>query len=1216
MRGGRPTPYKRPGVAGSSRALVAVDRRVPVPRPGEVRLKAVRLLGRLCLRTFIVIAVVAAAGFAALQARLSHSPISMSFLVPPIENAVNRNLPDLHFDIGDAVLRRSAGGWGVEFRLANVRLLDGTNSPVVESPFASASVSAQALLSGNFAAGHIDLIGPRLYLHYSDERGLALSFTDPQDSKGDLESGNPASTQSPAVSAGRVQQGAQQADSEEASQGVIREARGRAVSLTKAMSDVFSKIRRGQSAYLTSFGIKDALVYFDQGEQIASWAVPDARIDMRHDGQDSAVEGNVTVQSPNEAFALKFRAQQNRRTGQLDLSLLVDDIIPSAFSGDFPNLRLPSILHMPVSLSAQMTLGGNGDILSANVQAALKKGEFFAPWEKVFPAVIDQGYLEASYSREQGLIQLSEAEIGWGGSRIKLSGLLQRQRETGIWAFLFSTDEIMLGAEQFGLPVIPLDRMEAQGHFDPGRGAVTLDRFFVQAADAHIVLAGSVAQGKKSPAIRLSGQISPMPIAFFKLIWPKFIAHGAWNWIGYRVPSGRITDGTVNIDIPADLLAELPRGANLPSEAVDFRLALEDMTVHYIEGLPPMKIAKAEARVAGQRFFLNAPEAKVTAPSGEIVSFSDGQFIVGDLRPQTPNGEVHFKSDASASAVLSLLNHPNLGYVSALNMPIPEIGGEVESTFSIGMPLVRDLKFAAMKLNGRSQIAGIQATNLPGDVEISGGSVNFNVSEKALEAQGEVRMNGMPVLIGWQRIFDAPSERQPPLRLRTVIDGKIRKQLGLDLDHLIQGAAGAELTVDFGGTPSPKLHFEFNLAETDLIVASLGWRKPPGRRAVLSFDLVPLEGGAMEVQNVNLRGDELNVQGALRINEQKQPVAFDFPVVDLNPETKLQINGQLGAKNIWKVGVKGRSYDGRRFFRSLFSAGQLVENQPNLPEKTPGVDITVDLDTVIGFFDTELKNVNVTAQRRNNELSALELHGLLNGNRPLAARIQSGKGQARQILAEATDAGAAFRLVGFYPSARGGELSLRVDLDGQGSTQKSGLLYVRNFSVANDQVVEEVLSGPGQQARAQARQAQQSDQLRFDRMRVPFSVGQGRFILHDAAINGPVLGATMRGAIDFKQERINVSGTYVPLYGINGALGAFPIIGELLVSRSGEGLFGITFAVKGPTSKPDVLVNPMSMVAPGFLRQLFEFDQNETGAGAPGRPGDGRSSSLPQPPTR
>jgi hypothetical protein len=183
--------------------------------------------------------------------------------------------------------------------------------------------------------------------------------------------------------------------------------------------------------------------------------------------------------------------------------------------------------------------------------------------------------------------------------------------------------------------------------------------------------------------------------------------------------------------------------------------------------------------------------------------------------------------------------------------------------------------------------------------------------------------------------------------------------------------------------------------------------------------------------------------------------------------------------------------------------------------------------------------------------------------------------------------------VGFYPSVRGGDVSLKVDLDGKGATQKSGMLYASNFTIADDQVVDEVLASAKKQRGPQRASQQAYQRLQFDRMRVPFSVGDGRFVLQDAAINGPVLGATMRGTIDFNSERINLSGTYVPFYGLNGALGLVPILGDLLISRDGEGLFGITFAVKGPTSRPDVLVNPMSMVAPGFLRQLFEFDQTE-----------------------
>jgi hypothetical protein len=109
-------------------------------------------------------------------------------------------------------------------------------------------------------------------------------------------------------------------------------------------------------------------------------------------------------------------------------------------------------------------------------------------------------------------------------------------------------------------------------------------------------------------------------------------------------------------------------------------------------------------------------------------------------------------------------------------------------------------------------------------------------------------------------------------------------------------------------------------------------------------------------------------------------------------------------------------------------------------------------------------------------------------------------------------------------------------------------------------------------------------------MLVPFSITQSQFQLHDAAINGPVIGATIRGRIDFARETLALSGTYVPLYGFNAVLGVVPVLGELLKGRENEGVFGITFAVQGRTTNPDVIVNPVSMLAPGFLRQIFEFE--------------------------
>ena len=90
-------------------------------------------------------------------------------------------------------------------------------------------------------------------------------------------------------------------------------------------------------------------------------------------------------------------------------------------------------------------------------------------------------------------------------------------------------------------------------------------------------------------------------------------------------------------------------------------------------------------------------------------------------------------------------------------------------------------------------------------------------------------------------------------------------------------------------------------------------------------------------------------------------------------------------------------------------------------------------------------------------------------------------------------------------------------------------------------------------------------------------------------MNGPMLGATMRGTVDFKGQMVELGGTYVPLYGLNSALGAIPILGRVLVGRQGEGVVGITFAIKGKLDDPSVLVNPMSVMTPGIFRQIFEF---------------------------
>jgi len=110
-------------------------------------------------------------------------------------------------------------------------------------------------------------------------------------------------------------------------------------------------------------------------------------------------------------------------------------------------------------------------------------------------------------------------------------------------------------------------------------------------------------------------------------------------------------------------------------------------------------------------------------------------------------------------------------------------------------------------------------------------------------------------------------------------------------------------------------------------------------------------------------------------------------------------------------------------------------------------------------------------------------------------------------------------------------------------------------------------------------------------------------VLREARASGPALGVTVSGLIDLENEELDLNGVVVPAYGINSILGAVPVIGDIFVSRRGEGIFALTYSVDGPFAETRVFVNPLSALAPGFLRRLFE--PVNTAEARPGADGEG-----------
>jgi hypothetical protein len=103
-----------------------------------------------------------------------------------------------------------------------------------------------------------------------------------------------------------------------------------------------------------------------------------------------------------------------------------------------------------------------------------------------------------------------------------------------------------------------------------------------------------------------------------------------------------------------------------------------------------------------------------------------------------------------------------------------------------------------------------------------------------------------------------------------------------------------------------------------------------------------------------------------------------------------------------------------------------------------------------------------------------------------------------------------------------------------------------------------------------------------------------------------VLGGTIDGLLDYARDEVHLRGTLIPLYGANNLLGQLPVVG-LFLGGEKEGLVGVTYEVVGKPGTPILHVNPLSALAPGLLRKVFEYPANGFSANPP--PDDGGTDS-------
>ena len=129
------------------------------------------------------------------------------------------------------------------------------------------------------------------------------------------------------------------------------------------------------------------------------------------------------------------------------------------------------------------------------------------------------------------------------------------------------------------------------------------------------------------------------------------------------------------------------------------------------------------------------------------------------------------------------------------------------------------------------------------------------------------------------------------------------------------------------------------------------------------------------------------------------------------------------------------------------------------------------------------------------------------------------------------------------------------------------------LTLASLQGIADVLSGEG---------------IRFDEFEMQFKNNKKLMTINEVYAIGPAISVLMDGYIE-KNKLISLRGTLVPATTINKVIGTIPVLGKILVgSKTGEGVFGVSFKVKGPPKNLETTVNPIKTLTPRFITRTLE----------------------------
>ncbi|MEO1452741.1 MAG: AsmA-like C-terminal region-containing protein [Pseudomonadota bacterium] len=898
---------------------------------------------------------------------------------------------------------------------------------------------------------------------------------------------------------------------------------------------------------------RDLTITLEDARSGRVWQVTDGALRLVNDADSISITVTSEVFNGTEDLAdVQLSFLSTKGSTDASVGIQFENAAAPDIALQSPALSYLGVLDAPVSGAIRSVFGSDGSVERLAATLEIDSGAL-RPAEGARPVPFNSAQVYLEFDPADQKIVFSELSLQSDAMQLLGEGhAYLRDAEEG-WP------QTLLGQMRFEeIALTPEGMFDDPVLFDAGVTdfRLRLDPFEVDlgqsvliAGDDRMSAKGQIGADDEGWRAFMDLDGDQMTTAQLLGLWPAAVVPETRTWLAENVKGGVLRD----ISAALRLSPGAPPRAGL---SYDF----EDATVRYMPHMPEISGGAGHAALIDGRYAMRLEQGQVR-PAGQLpLDFAGSTLAILDVSERVPLAELNLQAKGPLASLLTALDNRPFRILEKSGRTANLASAEAEASARVVFRLAKDVKTEDVDFDVTGTLREFTSTTLVPGRTLTGNALDVRVRADTLEVAGAAALDGLPIEAVWRQSIAQDDTSPSRVDARVPLNQRFIDTFGITLPPgTVSGEAEALVQLEIPREGPVAFDLNSDLRGAVVRIADLGWTKPRG--AVGALSISGSLGPEAQIDSVRLSGPGFQADGTVTLGPEGVLVSAEFD--------RVQAGDWLDAP----VTLTGR---GRGLPPAItMSEGRLdLRNLPDLPTPAAGqrVPMELSLDEVILADGIALRPFQAQLEARGG-LNG-EFQAQINGRTAVNGALVPQRGRtAIRVLSD--NAGAVFRDAGLFRSLAGGEMDLiltpRVEAEGFDGRLSVGSARLRDQPAIADLLdaisvvgVIDQLQGPG---------------ILFNSIDGRFTLTPDTLTLTQGSAVGASLGLSLDGTYDLAAKRLNMQGVISPIYILNA-------IGQVF-TRRGEGLFGFTFRMTGNAEDPRVSVNPLSILAPGMLREML-----------------------------